>query len=158
MIYGKLNDFEAMGLVALGEATVRSVAWIRSLPTEIREGRYDLDQDGLHAVVMRYNTGGAAESRFETHRRHVDLQYTLAGAEKIDWEPRDDLVDDGSYDPEKDVLFHHPGVVRASVVNAAGLFSIFTPVDAHRPKIRALDFDQVFKLVVKIPISRFSAK
>jgi len=157
MIYGRLNDFEALGLASLGETVQRSIAWIRNLPAEPAEGRHVLWDNSMHAVVLRYVTGGAAESRFETHRKYVDLQYTLAGSEVIDWAPRGTLANDGDYDADRDLLFHHPGPVLGSVVKAAGFFSIYTPLDAHRPKIRAPDFESVFKLVVKIPVDRFPA-
>lgn len=156
MIYGKLNDFEAMGLTSLGETVARSVDWIRSLPAEPREGRHALWDDEIYALVLRYTTGDAAESRFETHRKYVDLQYTLAGSETIEWAPRDSLATDGDYDAAKDLLFHQPGPGFGRVVKAAGFFSIYTPVDAHRGKIRAAGFESAFKLVVKIPVHRFA--
>ena len=156
MIYGKLTDFEVMGLASLGETVSRSVAWIRNLPADPKEGRYELEEDNCYALVLRYATGGAAESRFETHRKYVDLQYTLVGSEIIEWAPRETLANDGDYDADQDLLYHHPGPVLGSVVKAAGFFSIYTPVDAHRPKIRATGYASVFKLVVKIPVDRFS--
>ena len=155
MIFGKLDDFEAMGLNSLCEAVVRSVAWIRTLPVEPKEGRYTLESHSIYALVLRYPTGDAAESRFETHRKYVDLQYTLAGAEVIEWAPRGTLTNDGDYDEEKDLLFHRPGPPLGRVVKAAGFFSIYTPDDAHRPKIRTEGFESVFKLVVKIPVACF---
>lgn len=156
MIYGRLDDFEAMGLNALGETVARAVEWIRQLPAEPREGRHGLWDDGIHALVLRYATGDADESRFETHRRHVDLQYTLAGGEAIEWAPRATLANDGDYDAAKDLLFHRPGPTVSRVVKTAGLFSIYTPVDAHRGKIRIAGHEAVFKLVVKIPVGRFA--
>jgi YhcH/YjgK/YiaL family protein len=157
MIYGKLNDFETMGLASLGETVVRSVAWIRSLPADPAEGRHALWEDNIYALVLRYDTGDAAESRFETHRKYVDFQYTLAGSETIEWAPRESLANDGDYDAAKDLLFHHPGPVFGRAVKAAGFFSIYTPVDAHRGKIRAAGFESAFKVVVKIPVGRFAA-
>lgn len=155
MIYGKLDDYESMGLASLGVAATRAVAWIRNLPADPPEGRFVLDGDNMYAIVVRYATGAPAESRYETHRKYVDLQYTLTGSEAIDWAPRATLAKDGDYDAEKDLLFHQPGPALVSVIKAAGFFSIYTPVDAHRPKIRVEGFESVFKLVVKIPIDRF---
>lgn len=157
MICGKLNDFESMGLTAMGETLSRAVAWIRALPTEPAEGRYPLWQEDIYALVLSYATGEPAESRFETHRKYVDLQYTLGGAEIIEWAPRDTLANDGEYDAAKDLLFHYPGPVFGRVVKSAGYFSIHTPLDAHRPKVRVEGADQVFKLVVKIPVRLFPA-
>lgn len=156
MICGKLSDFETMRLAPLGGAMTQAVAWIRSLPTNPKEGRYPLDQDGLYALVLSYATGPARSSRFETHRKYADLQYTVAGAEGIDWAPRENLVNDGDYNEEKDLLFHLSGPAFGRVVNAAGFFSFYTPVDAHRPKIRIADHTNVLKVVVKIPVARLS--
>ncbi len=154
MIYGRLDDFEIMGLQALGPVTERAVAWIRQLPAKPAEGRYPLAEG--YALILGYATCAPEESRFETHRNYVDLQYTLAGGEGIDWAPRASLANDGDYDAIKDLLFHHAGPACGRVRKTAGFFSIHTPVDAHRPKIRLEDFDHVFKLVVKIPVGSFA--
>lgn len=153
MIHGRLQDFESMGLKLLGTATTAAVTWIRQLPARPPDGRYEL-ADGLHALVLEYATRDVDESRFETHRRHVDLQYTLAGAEGIDWAPRDTLSVDGEYDAARDLLFHHAGPDCGRLVNAAGFFALFAPVDAHRPAIRVADHARVTKVVVKIPVDR----
>lgn len=156
MIYGRLEDFEAMGLAVLGGTVVRAVDWIRRLPAEPREGRHGLGDDDTYALVLRYRTGDAEASRFETHRRYVDLQYTLAGGEAIEWTPRASAPEDGGYDVAKDLLFHRPGPTIARVIKTAGLFSIYTPVDAHRGKIRIAGHEGVLKVVVKIPVGRYA--
>lgn len=154
MIFGQLSDFEAMHPAAPGGAMAQAVGWIRSLPPEPAEGRYPLDANGLYALVLSYDTGPEEASRFETHRRYTDLQYTLAGAEAIDWAPRGSLARDGEYSEEKDLLLHRAGPPLARVVNAAGFFSFFAPVDAHRPMIRLAGHTRVLKVVVKIPVVR----
>jgi biofilm protein TabA len=155
MICGKLNDFEAMGLTVLGDAVLRAVAWIRSMPANASEGRHVLWDDRVRALVLRYATGEASHSRFETHRRYVDFQYTLAGAEVIEWAPRGTLANDGDYDAANDLLFHLPGPAMTRITKSAGMFSIYTPVDAHRGKIRAGGIESVLKLVIKIPVEWF---
>jgi len=155
MIYGKLADYESMGLASLGGATARAVDWIRNLPANPAEGRITLEAEGMYAIIVRYATVPPAESRFETHRKYVDLQYTLAGCEAIEWAPRDTLANDGDYDLEKDLLFHHPGTVFSRVIKTAGFFSIYTSVDAHRAKVQVGGFADAFKLVVKIPVNQF---
>ncbi len=155
MIYGKLEHYEAMGLTSLGDAAARSIAWIRALPANPQVGRFPLDGDRIYAVVFRFDTVNPAELRFETHRRYVDLQYTVAGAEAIEWSPRDTLENDGEYDAERDLRFHQSGAVFGTTINAPGFFSIYTPVDAPRPAIRVESPGFVFKLVVKIAVERF---
>ncbi|MCW5548213.1 MAG: YhcH/YjgK/YiaL family protein [Opitutaceae bacterium] len=155
MICGRLCDFEALGLDACGPAIQRAVAWIRTLPEEPVEGAVALEE-GMHALVLRCPTFEQATGRFETHRRHVDLQYTLAGCEALEWAPRAVLTEDGAYHPEKDVLFYQAGFAAGRIVASPGYFSIFTPWDAHRGGIRSdPSCGEVLKLVVKIPVGDF---
>lgn len=152
MIFGKLDDFEAMGLESLGGAVWRSIEWIRKLPANASEGRYRLGQSRIHALVMRCATVDPARAQFESHRRFVDLHYTMDGGEVIEWAPRDSLEDSGPYHSRRDVQIHQPGSVRGRVVMTAGYFALITPIEAHRPKVRAAGFGHVAKLVLKIPV------
>lgn len=156
MIYGKLTDFESL-LPGLPSASVKqSLAWIRALGESPKEGRYDLDpKTGLYAMVMSYETVAPEQSRFESHQRAVDLQYTLAGYEGIEWAHSSDLQPDGGYDTEKDLQFYLPGKPQGFVENRPGYFSIYVPSDAHRPKVRLEGATKVFKLVVKIPLAAY---
>lgn len=156
MICGRLSDFEELGLEVCGPATKRAVAWIRALPAEPREGSFDLT-DGMHALILRYPTTTVeAAGRFETHRRFVDLQYTLSGCEVLEWIPRASLVADGEYDQGKDLILYGTCPVAGRIVAAPGCFSIFTPLDAHRGGVRSdARFPEVLKLVVKIPVRDF---
>lgn len=155
MISGLLSDFEALGLNVCGAATRRAVDWIRSLPDKISEGTSEL-AGGMHARILRYPTTAGAAGRFETHRRFVDLQYTLSGIEILEWIPRISLIAEGGYDEEKDLLLYGPGPMPGRIVAGPGYFSIFTPMDAHRGGIRSDErHPEVLKLVVKIPVRDF---
>lgn len=157
MISGRLDDFEALGLGVLGAATRQAVAWIRSLPERPPIAEADLG-DGMHARILCYPTGEAAAARFESHRRYVDLQYTIDGCEILEWSPRSSLVPAGAYDASTDLLFHQAEIVAGRIVAQPGYFTLFTPWDAHRGGIRAgSGAEEVRKLVVKIPVAEFSA-
>ncbi len=134
---------------------MQGVAWIRSLPANPQEGAYDLGA-GTRALILRYPTAAEATGRFETHQRHVDLQFTLTGCEVLEWSPRETLEPFGDYDEGKDLCFYNPGVPAGRVVAGAGVFTVFTPHDAHRGGVRFSDSEpEVLKLVVKIPVSDF---
>lgn len=153
MIYGKLADFEKLIPGTPSRSVARSLEWLRSLPESPECGRYELDPStGLYAMIMRYDTVSPEESRYESHRNVVDLQYTLAGGEGIEWAHTERLEADGPYDAERDLQFYLPEEPSAFVKNLPGCFSIYIPTDAHRPKIRLEGHPDVFKAVVKIPI------
>lgn len=158
MIYGKLSEFEDLVPGRLSGSVLTSLEWLRALPLDAKEGRYDLDVSiGLYAVVMSYATVLPEASRFESHRKVVDLQYTISGGEGIEWAHTSMLTEDGPYQIENDLQFYCAREPSAIVENLPGYFSIYTPTDAHRPKIRLVDSTDVFKVVVKIPVQHFQA-
>lgn len=158
MIYGILTDFEKLIPGPPSQAVARSLEWLRSLPDAPECGRYELDEStGLYAMIMRYDTVTAEESRYESHRNVVDLQYTLQGGEGIEWAHTEDLAADGAYDLERDLQFYLPGNAYGFVKNLPGYFSIYVGTDAHRPKIRIPGHEDVYKAVVKIPSLLFSS-
>ena len=126
--------------------------WLRAMPSNIAVGEYELRGREQYVSVQEYRTLRAAEARFESHERYVDLQYTLLGAEAIDWLPRSELLPDGPF--ANDVQFWLPPTGPLSqLVQTTGRFSIFYPDDAHRPKISVPGFPTVRKLVIKTALS-----
>jgi YhcH/YjgK/YiaL family protein len=157
MIYGQLDEFESLVPGKPGPALIASLEWLRSLPDRPAIGRYELDEStGMYAMVMEYETVPPEQSRYESHRRAVDLQYTLSGGEGIEWAHSSRLVPSVPFDEDRDLQFYQPGAADAFVSNLPGCFSIYTPTDAHRPKIRIPGHSSVFKAVVKIPVSVFN--
>ena len=157
MIYGKLSEFESLTPGPLSSAVRKSLDWLRNLPDEPAEGRYELDATtGLYAMVMSYETVDPEQSRFESHQKFVDLQYTISGREGIEWAHVSDLKTDGSYADDMDLQFYLPSTPSAMVQNLPGYFSVYCTMDAHRPKIRLGKCASVFKAVVKIPVGSFA--
>jgi YhcH/YjgK/YiaL family protein len=154
MIYGKLHDLNNYSLLLTQPTWKRAFEWIQAMPAEPECRIHQLDGDRLFVNVMRYGTVPPEQSRFESHRRYVDLQYTIAGAEQIEVRHASELKPDGAYDPETDLQFYQaPVSAPAKVDKQPGWFSIFFPEDAHRPKISDGKHDAVYKLVVKIDVS-----
>ena len=114
--------------------------------------RYDLDGDNLYAPVSEYLTKNEEDAKFEAHRKYIDIQYVIAGAEQMSLAPmsmkKDVLV---PYDPAKDVEF--VTVTRKSDYKATpDKFFIFFPSDIHRPSVKIGENAQVKKVVVKVKI------
>jgi len=129
------------------------LAWLGSIPPDIALGRVNIYHETIFAIVQSYDTLDRDRCRFESHREHVDLQYTISGAEIIDWAPRSMLQPDGDFSIEKDVGFWQPPAEPVTgLIQRPGCFAVFYPEDAHRPKVRIAASEPIRKLVVKIPV------
>ena len=49
-----------------------------------------MEGDRIFALVQRYTTKPRTEGRWEAHRRHIDLQLVVRGAERIGYVSIDD--------------------------------------------------------------------
>lgn len=128
----------------------RGLAFLRDLDPEIPEGRHDVAGEEVFALVSRYETGPAGERRFEAHRRHLDLQYVAAGAERILHAPAVALEVETAYSEEEDVVFFHDPKASSSLLLPAGGVAFLFPGDAHKPGCMAGGRSPVLKVVVKV--------
>lgn len=82
---------------------ISALQWLRNLSPEIAPGIYQLLGDDMFANVNGYATKQRAACRYESHRRYIDLQYCIRGAELIQWHPTSDLTASDDYNSTKDV-------------------------------------------------------
>jgi len=119
--------------------------------SQLTDGRHELDGDRLFAIVQRYRTRPLADSLWETHRRYVDVQYLVAGTERMGFAsltPETPVRQ--PYDEAKDVAFYDAQGDCFDV--RAGSFVVFAPHDVHAPGLAAGSPPvpaEVFKVVVK---------
>ena len=73
--YQGLDDQLYKGLAFLEESDAAS------LPV----GSYEIEGDAVFALVQEYNTRSADECRWEAHYTYTDIQYVVAGSEKMGW-------------------------------------------------------------------------
>lgn len=112
-------------------------------------GRYDLDGDKVYALVQQYDTVPAEETKWEAHKKYIDIQFVHAGSEVIAWEPIENLPAGEIFDEAKDrYLYKAPG--SSPVELHAGTFAIYFPEDLHRPKEQLKASCPVTKIVVKV--------
>jgi YhcH/YjgK/YiaL family protein len=113
-------------------------------------GRHEIDGEHLFALVQEYQTRPAADCVWEAHRRYVDVQYIVRGAERMGHAVIADMVPRQPYDAQKDVALFEPG--SRFVTLTAGMFAIFGPNDVHSPCVAADRPQPVRKVVVKAEI------
>lgn len=116
----------------------------------MKDGRYEFAGGTGYANVESYRTGPAAERKFEAHRKHIDIQYILAGEEMIQWAPITDLGVVTPYSEEKDAGFWESRSPVTQLVLTAGRFAVFFPSDAHKPGCHLSGPAAVRKIVAKI--------
>jgi YhcH/YjgK/YiaL family protein len=147
---------------SLSPALAAAVAWIgggvwRLLPDGRHEPREAIPAEGgtplFYASISSYDAKDAAECRYETHRRFIDVQILLSGREAVDVRSPVGLPVTVPYDPEKDITFFGEAEGGAHRVHLEpGVAAVFFPDDAHKPCI-AIDADvAVRKIVVKVAV------
>lgn len=143
---------ESAAYEALGERIAAGLRWLRALDPAIADGRHAIDGDDVFALVSTYETGPSTEKRFETHVRHVDLQYVADGHERILHAPAAALTVDTPYDQAKDVSFYKEPPFASSLLMRPGDVAVFYPGDAHKPGCMAGGRHTVRKVVVKVRV------
>lgn len=148
MILASLHD--AAEVEALGTRFAAGVAWLRTFDPALPDGRHDVDGDRVFALVSRYDTGPSTEKRFETHRRHADIQLVAEGAERILHAPAGRLTVSEPYDEATDLAFYAEPSFASSLLMTAGDLAVFLPADAHKPGCMAGARHAVRKVVIKV--------
>ena len=136
---------------ALHPAFGRAFEWLAGFDPSTADGNYPIG-DGSEARVMSYRTSPAADRRWESHRRYIDIQLVVSGSERIDVADIALLSGATAYDEPADVVFYEGAPDGASaVLLRAREFAIFFPHDGHRPGIAHGEPRDVRKVVVKVP-------
>ena len=122
----------------------------------LRETDLDTLADGRHDVNDRVyvNSGTFAvrdNRRLEGHKKYIDIQVVLGGAECMYWAPAATGPEETPYNPEKDVYFNDPQntPLSALFVNS-GMFALFFTDELHAP-LNPAGCENSRKLIFKIP-------
>jgi YhcH/YjgK/YiaL family protein len=96
-------------------------------------GRHAVDGDRLYVSIDHQEGRGREGARLESHRRYIDIQFTIEGDEEIGWTPVDDCTAPaGPFDDDRDIRFYEDRP-RTWLAVPRGRFTIFFPEDAHAP-------------------------
>ena len=137
---------------ALHPAFADAMAYLASFDTNTPDGNYPLAH-GCEARVMSYQTEPAAQKRWESHRRFIDIQLVVRGRELMQVADITSLLGPTPYDEANDVLFYERAASSVAEIRAgAGDFTIFFPLDGHRPGLAIDAPADVRKIVIKVPV------
>jgi YhcH/YjgK/YiaL family protein len=116
------------------------------------DDRYSVDGDDLFYMVQQYTTKPVDLTRFESHRKYIDIQVLLAGQELLGYAPTAGLEVTVPYDGAKDIMFYRVGTMTGQVRLEPGLFCLLFPQDGHLPSCQITSPAEVHKVVFKIRV------
>lgn len=148
------DSIENSGLYPFGTAWEAAFDYLKTLSPDTGTGKTMIKESLLFAGVDVYNTKFRDTAKLETHRKYVDIQVLLSGAEVIEVFPRSELTVNEPYNPEKDAEFYQvPSASPAKMLLIPGRFLVFFPDDAHMPCLMAGNAPQpVKKVVIKVAV------
>jgi len=114
-------------------------------------GNYPLDGKKVYAIVSTYDSKDMDKTKWESHRKYIDLQYVISGKEKIGVAPVSQAKVTEAYDEAKDIA-HYESAGKYYVAEP-GTFFLFFPQETHRPGIKVDSSVPVRKLVIKISVA-----
>jgi biofilm protein TabA len=118
---------------ALHPAFTRAFEFLRSADlARLVPGGHEIDGDRLFVLIDHQDGRGHAGARLEAHRRYIDIQLTIEGAEEIGWSPLASCEHATVFDASKDIIFFDDRP-RVWLPVPARKFAIFFPEDAHAP-------------------------
>lgn len=154
MIVGHIDNLDD-GAYAYPPAIKKALAWLQAQDfTQMEIGRYDIAGDDIYASLQTYETRNVAKCRPEAHRKYIDIQYMVKGAEYLGWcvlTPAIEVTE--AYNEATDVEFYKELLPQSNIVLADKTFAVLYPQDVHRPCCRIYESAPVLKVVVKIAVS-----
>lgn len=113
--------------------------------------RIHLDGDNLIAIFESPEIRGPSKACLETHRKYIDIQYTLKGTEEIGWKPYFECQQvKQAYHEERDIAFFSDRPTLWLPIPEDS-FAIFFPHDAHAPLAGK---EPVQKIIMKVALTK----
>lgn len=111
-------------------------------------GKYQIDGEKIFALVQNYETKD--NSRFESHKKYIDIQFMISGEEIFEYADKSELVEIEDKTPIEDMIFYNDGQKAKRIIFKAGDFAIFFPNDGHKPGLISEEISKVKKIVIKV--------
>ena len=122
---------------------------VASLGSDPEVGRYEFD--GGFFMIQKGLTSPAADGDFEAHRKYIDVQIILKGAEYVIWDEISNLKETVPYDAAKERVMLG-GQVKHTFRIDAGMSWVAFPQDAHKACKHLDSQTEYVKVVMKLPV------
>jgi YhcH/YjgK/YiaL family protein len=147
MIY---DHIDRVGLYRFGQAAQQAFEFLKTLTPDTPDATCEIIGRDVYAMVQSYDTEAEPLPILEAHRKYIDIQYCIAGAEYIAVAPLDESTVKTPYDESKDVAFYYAQKMSSLCAMAPGRFVLLFPADEHFAKLAAEAPCRIKKAVVKL--------
>ncbi|MDB5153953.1 MAG: hypothetical protein JWR54_2704 [Mucilaginibacter sp.] len=117
--------------------------------TTLAPGKYPIDGTNAYASITEGAPKNLEDSKWESHRKYIDLQYVIAGEIKLGVSPISAAKVTEPYNETRDAA-NYTAEGKYYVAKPEKFF-LFFPQDVHRPDIKVDGYNTLKKLVIKIP-------
>lgn len=109
--------------------------------------------NGIFAILQTYALKPKSKAFFETHRKYVDFQLTIKGAECFVVGDFRHFKIKQNYDINKDLIIYKADLGAQKIISFGANLCIFMPCDVHAGglKHKEIKNKNVYKVVVKFP-------
>ena len=122
-------------------------------PMTLKPGKIVLEEGRLWINVLEYTPKSAEDTKIESHRNFIDLQYTYEGNELMG--VASSVIPINEYDPVKDRTNYRSEDPIAYSPASPDLFFLYFPKDMHQPSVRSIENPGISrKLVGKIEYAK----
>ena len=109
---------------------------------------------GVFAIEQAYETKARADGFFESHRKYIDIQLVIAGAETMEVADIARAVVRREYQEDRDLIVYDDCPDASLLRLEAGEAAVFFPNDVHMPSLRTrMNAVFVRKVVLKVPVA-----
>ena len=148
MIYDDIKNLDTYR--GIDPRVFRGLELLKNDYSDIPDGRYEVDGDKLFYMIQTYTTCPENDMP-ESHKKYVDIQYTLSGEERIGTGILDGSAELAESFPDRDLYLYRYRL--DSLPMTPGKFMILWPQDAHAGAIANGQPTTVHKVVVKVHIN-----
>lgn len=134
--------YDGLGAIGLYRGLSRGldvlIDWLeQNDPAELPLGKTQIDGERVYANVMNAKTRTFEDARFETHRKYMDVQIDLEGAECFKTTPGE-TVSAGEFDVQGDKGYCHEAPGNDDLLDGTlegGRFAVFMIGEPHMPNL-----------------------
>lgn len=150
MVLDTINN--AHRYYGLGPRFVRAFEYLASTDFHaLEKGKYEIEGDELFAIVNEYDTVDPSGEQMESHKKYIDIQYIVKGAELIGHDFLRQQIPSKAYSETEDYMLFAEKPAFFTRLDQHH-FAIFFPTDLHMPNLRIDQPAAVKKVVIKLAV------